>query len=42
MGWLEPQANDDNETGFIRFSGLDTDIDLFASGTDDNLDTGLF
>ena len=46
MGWSQSQGDDDEETGFIRFSGLSADEDsLFRDkelDLDDNLDPGLF
>lgn len=49
MGWFQSQVDDDDEqTGFIRFSGLDGDDEsdsLFMDrelDTDDILDPGLF
>ncbi|ELR06283.1 hypothetical protein GMDG_02077 [Pseudogymnoascus destructans 20631-21] len=40
IGWSGSQVDDDDETGFIRFSGLDEDI--FTDRTEENLDSGLF
>jgi hypothetical protein len=47
MGWSQSQADDDEDTGFIRFSGLDIEEsrDLFVDrdlDVDDSLDIGLF
>jgi hypothetical protein len=46
MGWSQSQVDDDEETGFIRFDGLDADeSSLFMDrelDIDDNLDPGLF
>ncbi|OBT82756.1 hypothetical protein VE02_09919 [Pseudogymnoascus sp. 03VT05] len=47
IGWSQSQVDEDEETGFIRFSGLDTEESksLFVDyelNSEDTLDPGLF